>query len=78
MPELMLIGKTSEEASVELDRYLDNCVLSGIKSVRIVHGKGAGVLRSTVSSILKRDPRVSSYRLGGVGEGGDGVTVAEL
>ncbi len=76
--ELMLLGKTSEEARIELDRYLDNCVLSGIKTVRIVHGKGGGVLRSVVTSTLKRDPRVSGFRLGGPGEGGDGVTIAEL
>lgn len=76
--ELMLIGKTSEEASVELDRYLDDCVLSGVKTVRIVHGKGCGVLRSTVASMLKRDSRVSGFRLGGAGEGGDGVTIVEL
>ncbi len=78
MPELMLLGKTSEEASMELDRYLDDCVLSGIKIVRIVHGKGSGVLRSTVATMLKKDSRVSGFRLGGLGEGGDGVTIAEL
>jgi len=78
MPELMLLGKTSEEAMIELDRYLDDCVLSGIKIVRIVHGKGSGVLRSAVASMLKRDPRVSGFRLGGQGEGGDGVTIADL
>ena len=78
MPELMLLGKTSEEAMLELDRYLDDCVLSGIKIVRIVHGKGSGVLRSAVASMLRRDSRVSSFRIGGQGEGGDGVTIANL
>lgn len=78
MPELLLLGKSAEEASMELDHYLDDCVLSGIRIVRIVHGKGAGVLRSTVASFLKKDSRVSAFRLGGPGEGGDGVTIAEL
>ncbi|MDD3959139.1 MAG: endonuclease MutS2 [Oscillospiraceae bacterium] len=76
--ELMLIGKNSEEATIDLDRYLDDCVLSGIRVVRIVHGKGSGILRSAVASLLKKDPRVKTFRLGGLGEGGDGVTIAEL
>jgi DNA mismatch repair protein MutS2 len=78
MSELMLIGKTTDEATVELDRYLDDCVLSGISVIRIVHGKGSGALRSAVARHLRSDKRVKKFRLGSVGEGEDGVTIAEL
>lgn len=77
-PELMLIGKSVDEAIMELDRYLDDCVLSNISFVRIVHGKGSGALRSAVSAQLKNDSRIRKFRLGTVGEGGDGVTIAEF
>jgi DNA mismatch repair protein MutS2 len=77
-PELMLIGKSVDEAIMELDRYLDDCMLSNIPFVRIVHGKGSGALRSAVSAQLKNDNRIRKFRIGTVGEGGDGVTIAEL
>lgn len=78
MSELMLIGKTTDEATAELDHYLDDCVLSGISVIRIVHGKGSGALRSAVARHLRSDKRVKKFRLGSVGEGEDGVTIAEL
>lgn len=76
--ELMLLGKTTDEAIIDLDRYLDDCVLSGISIIRIVHGKGSGALRSAVARHLRSDRRVKKFRLGSVGEGEDGVTIAEL
>jgi len=78
MSELMLLGKTTDEAIGELDHYLDDCVLSGISVIRIVHGKGSGALRSAVARHLRSDKRVKKFRLGSVGEGEDGVTIAEL
>lgn len=78
MPELMLLGKRYDEAERMLDAYLDDCSLSGIKEVRIVHGKGTGALRSMVDEFLRGDSRVASFRLGIVGEGDDGVTIAKL
>ncbi|MBP5493340.1 MAG: endonuclease MutS2 [Clostridiales bacterium] len=78
MPEIQLLGMTVDEANQALDRYLDDCVLSNISNVRIVHGKGTGALRSAVDQFLKKDRRVRSYRLGTFGEGEDGVTIAEL
>jgi DNA mismatch repair protein MutS2 len=78
MSELMLLGKTTDEAIGELDHYLDDCVLSGISVIRIVHGKGSGALRSAVARHLRSDRRVKKFRLGSVGEGEDGVTIAEL
>ena len=76
MPEIMLIGKTVAEAESALDQYIDDCQLAGIREIRIVHGKGTGALRSSVDSMLRGDIRVKSHRLGTVGEGDDGVTIA--
>lgn len=78
MPELMLIGKRVDEAESMLDSYIDDCALSGIKTIRIVHGKGTGILRQAVDLKLHGDRRVKSHRLGRIGEGDDGVTIAEL
>ena len=60
------------------DRYLDDAVLSGIRSVTLIHGKGTGALRKALWDRLKRDTRVKSYRAGSFGEGDYGVTVVEL
>ncbi|AEJ41669.1 MutS2 family protein [Sulfobacillus acidophilus TPY] len=76
--EVDLRGMTQAEALETLDKFLDDAVLSGAPFVRIIHGKGTGVLRRAVQHALKADPRVESYRLGEAGEGGDGVTVATL
>jgi DNA mismatch repair protein MutS2 len=76
--ELMLIGMTTAEAESTLIRYLENCAMSGIKDIRIVHGKGTGALRMCVQDVLTRDDRVESFRAGEQGEGDSGVTVAKL
>ncbi|HPX92873.1 MAG TPA: endonuclease MutS2 [Bacillota bacterium] len=76
--ELMLLGKRVDEALTMLDHFLDEAVLAGISPVRIVHGKGTGALRKATREALSRDRRVRSFRQGADGEGGDGVTVAEL
>lgn len=76
--ELDLRGMASDEAILELDKYIDNAVLSGIETVRIIHGKGTGVLRKAVQQHLRSHKSVSSYRLGTFGEGENGVTVVEL
>ena len=76
--ERMLIGMTTAEAESALTRYLENCALSGIKDIRIVHGKGTGALRMCVQDVLNRDDRVESYRAGEQGEGDSGVTIAKL
>jgi len=76
--ELMLIGSTTAEAESRLYKYLEDCVLAGIKDVRIVHGKGTGALRSCVHDILIKDDRVESYRSGTQGEGDSGVTIVRL
>lgn len=73
--EINLLGKTVDEAISELDKYLDDAYLSHLPSVRVVHGKGTGALRSAVQSHLKRIKYVQSFRLGEYGEGDAGVTI---
>ncbi|MBO8129466.1 MAG: endonuclease MutS2 [Peptococcaceae bacterium] len=75
---LDLRGMRVEDALVELDKYLDDALLSNISPVYLVHGKGTGALREAVCRYLKGDSRVKSFRLGKQEEGGMGVTVAEL
>ncbi|CAH1223314.1 Endonuclease MutS2 [Paenibacillus plantiphilus] len=76
--ELDLRGANLEEAFLEVDRFLDESFLAGLGQVYIIHGKGTGVLRTGISEFLRRHKHVKSYRIGNYGEGGTGVTVAEL
>jgi DNA mismatch repair protein MutS2 len=76
--ELLLRRLTVEEALDRLDQYLYDAFMSGLSSVRIVHGKGTGKLRRAVHDSLAKHPLVKSYRLGDYGEGDYGVTVVEL
>ena len=77
-PEINLLGRTVDEAVAELDKYLDDASLAHLSSVRIVHGKGTGALRSGIHDYLRRQKRVRSFRLGAFGEGDAGVTIVEL
>lgn len=77
-PELDLRGRMVEEAIPEIDKYLDDALLTGFDHVSLIHGKGTGALRTGVRKFLDQHPRVKSYRSGGQGEGGLGVTVVEL
>ncbi len=77
-PELDLRGLRTDEAQRVLEKYLDDLQIVGLSSFLIIHGTGTGALRRLVSEILRDDPRVKSFRLGGLGEGGAGVTVGEL
>ncbi len=76
--ELDLRGQTADDALHLLDSYLDQAYLAGMPFVRIVHGKGTGVLRKAVREALRGHPLVTSARNGADGEGGDGVTVVKL
>lgn len=76
--ELDLRGASLDEALIEADRFLDEAFLAGFGSVHLIHGKGTGVLRTGIQEFLRRHKHVKSYRLGQYGEGGTGVTVAEL
>jgi len=74
--EINLLGRTVDEALSELDKYLDDAYLAHLPSVRIVHGKGTGALRSAIHSHLKKLKYIKEFRLGEFGEGDAGVTIA--
>ncbi|MBT2582470.1 endonuclease MutS2 [Planococcus sp. ISL-109] len=76
--ELDLRGERYEDALSRVEKYLDDALLANYHQVSIIHGKGTGALRQGVQQYLKKHPRVKSYRFGEAGEGGSGVTVAEL
>ena len=76
--EINLLGKTVDEAIMELDKYLDDAYIAHLPSVRIVHGKGTGALRKGIHNYLRRQKHVKSYRLGEFGEGDAGVTIVEF
>ena len=76
--EINLLGKTTDEAIAELDKYLDDAYLAHIPQVRVVHGKGTGALRKAVHAYLRRAKNVANYRLGEFGEGDAGVTIVEF
>ena len=76
--EINLLGKTVDEAISELDKYLDDAYLAHLPSVRVVHGKGTGALRSAVHNYLRKNRVVKSYRLGEFGEGDAGVTIVQF
>ena len=76
--ELNLLGKTTDEAVMELDKYLDEARMAHLSTVRIVHGKGTGALRKAVQQYLRRQKWIKSYRSGDFGEGDAGVTIVNL
>lgn len=76
--ELNLLGYTVEEALGEVDRFLDGAAMRGQHTVYIIHGLGTGALRAGIQKHLRTHRQVKSFRLGGYGEGGSGVTVVEL
>lgn len=76
--EIKLLGTTVEEANALIDKYLDDAYLAGLSTVRIVHGKGTGMLRKGIHAYLKKHPHVKSFRLAGIGEGDMGVTIVEI
>jgi DNA mismatch repair protein MutS2 len=76
--EFDMRGERVEDGLAKLERYLDNAYMARLPWVRIIHGKGTGVLRDAVRNLLRHHPAVAEFRNGETGEGGDGVTVAKL
>ena len=76
--ELRLRHLTTDEALPRLDAFLHDSFVAGLRQVSIIHGKGTGTLRLLVRRELKNHSLVKSFRPGGRGEGGEGVTIVEL
>ena len=76
--EINVIGFNVDEAIFVIDKFLDDCTIANLQTVRIVHGKGTGKLREGIHKFLKSNSRVKSFRVGTYGEGDMGVTVVEL
>lgn len=76
--EVDVRGMIGDDAWFVVDKYLDDAVLAGVPSVRIIHGKGTGALRAALWKYFKTDKRIKSYRHGEYGEGDAGVTVVEF
>ena len=76
--EINLIGQTVDEALVNLDAFIDSCLVASINEIRIIHGRGTGALMKGVQDHLKKHAHVAEFRLGAYGEGDRGVTIAKL
>lgn len=76
--ELNLIGRTTDEAAEEIDRFLDEAYLNNLDRVRIIHGYGTGALRRAVASVLRAHPHVARFSLAPPDQGGAGATIVEL
>lgn len=74
-PEINLLGNTVDEAVARLEKYLDDAMIAGLTSVRVVHGKGTGALRKGIHEYLRRQKFIKSYQLAEFGEGDAGVTI---
>ena len=77
-PEIDVRGMIGDDAWFVVDKYIDDAVLAGMPTVRIIHGKGTGALRAALWKYFKHDKRIKSYRHGEYGEGDSGVTVLTL
>ena len=77
-PEINLIGKDLDEATYLMTKYIDDAFLAGLKTVRIIHGRGEGILRKGLRAELSKNKHVKSYTSATYSDGGEGVTVAEL
>jgi DNA mismatch repair protein MutS2 len=76
--EINLIGRTVDEATEELEKYLDRAFLAGLPRIRVIHGHGAGILRRGVREFLKGHPHVATLAEAPQNEGGQGATLVEL
>jgi DNA mismatch repair protein MutS2 len=74
--ELKVIGLTADEALDQVDRFLDQAFLSGVDSIRIIHGHGKGILRKAIAQLLATHPQVERFSLAPPDKGGGGATIA--
>ncbi len=73
-----LRGTTVEEAILDLDKFIDSVLRTGLNEITIIHGKGTGALRKGIHIHLRKHPNIRTFRVGTFGEGEEGVTIAEL
>ncbi|MEF3254434.1 MAG: Smr/MutS family protein [Deferribacterales bacterium] len=76
--EIVLVGKTVDEAWDELDKFIDKALISGWDRIYVINGRGSGALRKGLHNLLKNDKRVKSFRIADLAEGGQAVTIVEL
>jgi len=78
LPSINVRGSNLDDAVMDVDKYLDDAFIAGLREVTIIHGRGEGILREGIHSMLKSHKHVARFRKGAYNEGGDGVTVVEL
>lgn len=71
-------GKSLDDAVMDVDKYLDDATMAGLKEVTIIHGRGEGILRKGLQEMMRSHKHVKRFRKGNFDEGGDGVTVVTL
>ena len=77
-PQIDVRGQLLDDAIMDVDKYLDDAYIAGLHQVTIIHGKGEGILREGLHSMLKSHKHVESYRIGNYNEGGDGATIVNI
>lgn len=73
-----VVGKNLDDATMEVDKYLDDAFMAGLQTVTIIHGRGAGILREGLSQLFRHHKHIKEFRKGAYNEGGDGVTIVTL
>ncbi len=71
-------GQSLDDAVMNVDKYLDDAFMAGLKEVTVIHGRGEGILRTGLQQMMKRHRHVKDFRKGAYNEGGDGVTIVQL
>jgi DNA mismatch repair protein MutS2 len=71
-------GKNADDARMDVEKYMDDVYISGLKEVTIIHGRGEGILKQEIRRMLKRNPHIASIRPGTYNEGGEGVTIVKM
>jgi len=71
-------GKNLDDATMDVDKYLDDAFIAGLESVTIIHGRGEGILKNGLHAMFKKHKHVASFRSGKYNEGGDGVTIVTM